>query len=209
MRWSGMTDWRPDKLARRMPFLQARARIHAALRQWFVREGFVEVETPILQVAPGAEVHLQGFATDWENAGRRRRAGALAALVARVRHEEAFGRRGAQALPVRPRVSQRRGSALHHPEFTMLEWYRAGVGYETIHAGLRDAAWPHRRARAQLGGQGLRSRSDARAAERRPGIRPLRRRRHAGDGRRRPRLAQAAGIAMHAGGHLGRCLLPC
>ena len=24
------------------------------------------------------------------------------------------------------------GSALHHPEFTMLEWYRAGAGYETI-----------------------------------------------------------------------------
>jgi lysyl-tRNA synthetase class 2 len=24
------------------------------------------------------------------------------------------------------------GSALHHPEFTMLEWYRAGAGYESI-----------------------------------------------------------------------------
>ncbi|MBS0520371.1 MAG: EF-P lysine aminoacylase GenX, partial [Proteobacteria bacterium] len=29
------------------------------------------------------------------------------------------------------------GSALHHPEFTMLEWYRADVGYETI---MQDCA---------------------------------------------------------------------
>src|SRR5262249_40746976 len=66
MRCSVMTDWRPDKLARRLPFLQVRAHIQAALRGWFAREGFVEVETPILQVSPGAEVHLHGFATDWE-----------------------------------------------------------------------------------------------------------------------------------------------
>ena len=61
-----MTDWRPDKLSNRLPNLQARARLQAAIRQWFAAEDFVEVETPILQVAPGAEVHLVGFATDWE-----------------------------------------------------------------------------------------------------------------------------------------------
>ena len=66
MRWSDMTDWRPDRLSRRLPYLQERARLQGALRLWFAREGFVEVETPILQVAPGAEVHLTGFATDWE-----------------------------------------------------------------------------------------------------------------------------------------------
>ena len=61
-----MTDWRPDKLGKRLPNLQARARLQAARRQWFAGEGFVEVETPILQVSPGAEVHLAGFVTDWE-----------------------------------------------------------------------------------------------------------------------------------------------
>ena len=61
-----MTEWRPDRLARRLPHLQARARLQAAMRQWFAAEGFVEVETPILQVAPGAEVHLAGFATAWK-----------------------------------------------------------------------------------------------------------------------------------------------
>jgi len=63
-----MTEWRADKLSRRLPHLQARAAIQAAMRQWFADQGFVEVETPILQLAPGAEVHLSGFATEWRRA---------------------------------------------------------------------------------------------------------------------------------------------
>src|ERR1700754_3816270 len=65
VRWSGMTEWRADKLARRLPYLQVRAGLQAVMRHWFADQGFVEVETPILQVAPGAEVHLTGFATEW------------------------------------------------------------------------------------------------------------------------------------------------
>ena len=132
MRWSGMTDWRPDKLARRMPFLQARARIQAALRQWFADEGFVEVETPILQVAPGAEVHLQGFATDWETPdGEEEQVRWLHSSPEFAMKKLLAG--GVPKLFQFARVFRNgEGSALHHPEFTMLEWYRAGAGYETI-----------------------------------------------------------------------------
>ena len=70
-----MTDWRPDRLAKRLPHLRERGRLQAALQQWFAAEGFVEVETPILQVAPGAEVHLSGFVTDWELRSEERRVG--------------------------------------------------------------------------------------------------------------------------------------
>jgi elongation factor P--(R)-beta-lysine ligase len=131
MRWSGMTEWRPDKLARRLPHLQARARIAAAWRGWFADQGFVEVETPILQVAPGAEVHLAGFSTSWKTPDG----------VARERwlhSSPEFAMKKLLAGGV-PRLFQfarvfrnAEGSALHHPEFTMLEWYRAGTGYETI-----------------------------------------------------------------------------
>ena len=46
----------------------------------------------------------------------------------------AAGRRSARALAAQfARVFRNaEGSALHHPEFTMLEWYRTGVGYEAI-----------------------------------------------------------------------------
>ena len=126
-----MTEWRADKLARRLPYLQARAAILAALRQWFADQGFVEVETPILQVAPGAEVHLAGFATEWKTPDGR---GSLRWLHS----SPEFAMKKLLAGGV-PRLFQfarvfrnAEGSALHHPEFTMLEWYRAGAGYETI-----------------------------------------------------------------------------
>ena len=128
-----MTDWRPDRLERRLPHLQTRARLHAAMRQWFAGEGFLEVETPILQAAPGAEVHLTGFATEWELPDGESRERWLHSSP-----EFAMKKLLAGGLP---RIFQfarvfrnAEGSALHHPEFTMLEWYRSGVGYEAIMA---------------------------------------------------------------------------
>lgn len=126
-----MTDWRPDRLSRRLPHLQTRARLQAAMRQWFSGEGFLEVETPILQAAPGAEVHLTGFATEWELPDGESRERWLHSSP-----EFAMKKLLAGGLP---RIFQfarvfrnAEGSALHHPEFTMLEWYREGVGYESI-----------------------------------------------------------------------------
>jgi elongation factor P--(R)-beta-lysine ligase len=128
-----MTDWRPDKLARRLPNLQARARIQTAIRQWFLAQGFVEVETPILQVSPGAEVHLAGFTTDWEQPDGEEE-------VRWLHSSPEFAMKKLLAGGV-PRLFQfarvfrnAEGSSLHHPEFTMLEWYRAGVTYETAMA---------------------------------------------------------------------------
>ena len=126
-----MTDWRPDKLARRLPHLEARARIQAAWRQWFAGQGFVEVETPILQVAPGAEVHLTGFSTEWKTPDGQGRQRWLHSSPEFAMKKLLAG--GVPRLFQFARVFRNaEGSALHHPEFTMLEWYRAGVGYETI-----------------------------------------------------------------------------
>ena len=135
-----MTEWRPDKLARRLPALQARARLQAAIRQWFAGEGFVEVETPILQVAPGAEVHLTGFATDWELPdGEERERWLHSSPEFAMKKLLAGG--VPQALPVRPRVPQRRGlgaasSRVHHAG--MVPRRR---GLRDDHAGLRGGCW--------------------------------------------------------------------
>jgi len=132
-----MTDWRPDKLARRLPNLQARGRLQAAMRQWFAAQDFVEVETPILQVAPGGEVHLTGFATDWELPDGEEHERWLHSSPEFAMKKLLAG--GLPRLFQFARVFRNaEGSALHHPEFTMLEWYRAGPGseggYETIMA---------------------------------------------------------------------------
>jgi lysyl-tRNA synthetase class 2 len=126
-----MTAWRPDKLSQRLPYLQARRRIQAALRQWFEDRAFVEVETPILQATPGAEVHLKGFSTEWESPDGTARRRWLHTSPEFAMKKLLAG--GVSRLFQFARVFRNaEGSALHHPEFTLLEWYRAGVGYETI-----------------------------------------------------------------------------
>ena len=131
-----MNEWRPDRLARRLPHLQLRARIQTAMRQWFASEGFVEVETPILQAAPGAEVHLTGFATEWELPDGEERERWLHSSPEFAMKKLLAG--GMPKIFQFARVFRNaEGSALHHPEFTMLEWYRAGTGYESIMADCK------------------------------------------------------------------------
>ena len=58
-RGPGIKWWRPDRLAARRANLAARGRILGAVRDFFAEEGFIEVETPALQVSPGLEPHLE------------------------------------------------------------------------------------------------------------------------------------------------------
>ncbi|MSP50721.1 MAG: EF-P lysine aminoacylase GenX [Alphaproteobacteria bacterium] len=130
---SPIPAWRSDIYARRRPLLLKRARIVAAIRAWFLGEGFVEVETPALQVSPGLEPHLEAFPTTLQAPD-----GAESRLYLHTSPEFAMKKLLAAG---EPRIFQmarvfRNGerSATHHPEFTLLEWYRAGDGIERLKA---------------------------------------------------------------------------
>ncbi len=123
--------WLPANHAGRRPFLMARNRIVAALRGWFEAEGFVEIEAAALQVSPGNETHLHAFATDWiglDDAKQR--------LYLHTSPEFACKKllaAGERQIFDFARVFRNReASALHGPEFTLLEWYRAGQSYERL-----------------------------------------------------------------------------
>ena len=136
-----MTDpspwWDRDVHADRRPFLLARGRIQSALRDWFRRRGFLEVETPALQVSPGNEAHLHAFATELIDARRRaaRRSTCTPRRSSPARSCWPPASRGSSAFAHVFRNRER--GPLHHPEFTMLEWYRANEPYEALMAGLR------------------------------------------------------------------------
>ena len=123
--------WRPGVHAGRRPYLLARGKIAAAVRAWFAENGFVEVETAALQVSPGNETHLHAFATDLIGPGNERRR-----LYLRTSPEFACKKllaAGETRIFDFARVFRNRErGALHHPEFTLLEWYRAGAAYETL-----------------------------------------------------------------------------
>jgi lysyl-tRNA synthetase class 2 len=123
--------WRRDIHRDRRPFLVARGRIVAALRRWFENEGFVETECGILQVSPGNETHLHGFATDLLEAdGTARRLYLHTSPEFACKKLLAAGE--ARIFDFARVFRNRERSALHHPEFTLLEWYRAGEGYERL-----------------------------------------------------------------------------
>jgi lysyl-tRNA synthetase class 2 len=125
--------WMPDVHADRQPFLQARRRILAALRRHLEAQDFVEVETAILQRSPGNEAHLHAFATDLVAPDRSRMAMYLhTSPEFACKKLLAAGERRIFEL-ARVFRNRERG-ALHHPEFTMLEWYRAAEPYETLMA---------------------------------------------------------------------------
>ncbi len=121
----------------------ARNRIVAALRAWFAARDFVEVETGALQISPGNETHLHAFATTLAAPD-----GATSPLYLRTSPEFACKKllaAGERRIVEFAKVfrNHERG-ALHHPEFTLVEWYRAGEPYETLMADcmaiLRQAA---------------------------------------------------------------------
>ena len=123
--------WRPGAHAARRPFLLARNRITAATRAWFAARDFLEVETAALQVSPGNEAHLHAFATEAIGPD-----GARAPLYLRTSPEFACKKllaAGETRIVDFARVwrNRERGD-LHSPEFTLLEWYRAGEPYETL-----------------------------------------------------------------------------
>ncbi|HRY07725.1 MAG TPA: EF-P lysine aminoacylase EpmA [Hyphomicrobiaceae bacterium] len=119
--------WHPDRHADRRPFLVARSRIKAALRAWFEAEGFVEVDTGCLQVSPGNETHLHAFKTELVGSDLGHQPLYLhTSPEFACKKLLAAGER--KIFTFAPVFRNRERGRLHHPEFTMLEWYRADTG---------------------------------------------------------------------------------
>ena len=123
--------WLPGRHAARRPYLLARNRIAAALRAWFAKFDFLEVETAALQVSPGNETHLHAFGTELIGPDAKPHA-----LYLRTSPEFACKKllaAGETRIFDFARVFRNRErGALHHPEFTLLEWYRANESYEIL-----------------------------------------------------------------------------
>src|SRR3984885_2648429 len=125
--------WSAARHIDRRPFLAARNAITKAIRAWFDEQGFVEVETGILQVSPGNETHLHAPRTELRDS-----AGQGVTRYLRTSPEFAAKKllaAGEEKIFEFARVFRdRERGDLHLPEFTMLEWYRANQPYEAVMA---------------------------------------------------------------------------
>jgi elongation factor P--(R)-beta-lysine ligase len=109
-------------LARRKRALHQRARILQGIRHFFIEKGYLEVETPYRIPAPAPESHVDAVpSSTWflhtspELCMKRMMAAGYEKIfqICRCWRE------------------RERGS-LHLPEFTLLEWYRAGGDYRSL-----------------------------------------------------------------------------
>lgn len=116
------------RLACREHHLWMRARMIQAARLFFIEQGYLEVETPLLIPAPAPEVHIDAI-----RAGDR---------YLHTSPELCMKRLLAAGYPKIFQISKcfrsgERGD-LHLPEFTMLEWYRAGIDYHALMQECED-----------------------------------------------------------------------
>lgn len=104
-----------------------------ALRAWFAEQGFVEVETAILQVSPGNETHLHAPRTELvgPDGGRMTR---YLRTSPEFACKKLLAAGEAKIFEFARVFRDRERGELHLPEFTMLEWYRAESAYDAIMA---------------------------------------------------------------------------
>ena len=141
-------------MADRREMARARARLAAETRRALGALGYEEVETPVMVPAPGMEPHLAPFETAFVPEG----GGAPRPRWLITSPEYAMKRLLAEGFERVFQLSRvfRNGevSATHNPEFTMLEFYRAGTDYRGIMADLEALVRAAARALAPGAAQG-------------------------------------------------------
>ena len=112
-------DWRP---AASRHAIEARAKLLATIRSFMAERRILEVETPILASAGNSDPNIESISTD----GPRKRFLRTSPEYA-MKRMLASGHRNIYELGRVFRAGEQ--GAFHNPEFTMLEWYRAGMSY--------------------------------------------------------------------------------
>jgi elongation factor P--(R)-beta-lysine ligase len=129
--------WEPSAHVEKRRFLTARAALAKAARGFFDARGFIEADTAILQISPGNETHISAFATEMIALD-----GAKSRLYLHSSPEFALkkllGAGEDKIFSLGHVFRNRERGPLHHPEFTMLEWYRTHAPYTALFADCRE-----------------------------------------------------------------------
>lgn len=107
--------------------LKARQLLQNHIHRFFQEQDYLSVDAPLAVITPGTEVHLNYFATSWQD--HRLQAHPLYLRSSPELHLKQALSWGIDRVYHLGKCFRNHGeiSAWHHPEFTMLEYYQSGI----------------------------------------------------------------------------------
>ena len=131
-----------ESLFYKKKILKQKQKIYAAIREWFYKKDFLEIQTPIVLAHPTLEPNITPFETSFYNDQKKIYKGFL-----RVSPEFSLKKALASGLDKVYEIAscfrseEPLESRWHNAEFTMLEWYRLNAGYEDILKDTKELLW--------------------------------------------------------------------
>ncbi|MFP4194440.1 MAG: EF-P lysine aminoacylase EpmA [Desulfosalsimonas sp.] len=111
--------------------LVLRGKVLEAVRAFFSRSGFLEVETPVLIPSPAPEPYIDAVAAD----------GAYLQTSPELYMKRLLAAGYPRIFQICKTFRAGERGRLHLPEFTMLEWYEAGADYNDMMAETEELVW--------------------------------------------------------------------
>jgi lysyl-tRNA synthetase class 2 len=110
-------------LSGRRRFLEIRSRVIRLIRAFFENEGLLEVQTPILTGAPAPEVHIRPIQAGSDH---------FLATSPELHMKQLLAAGFEKIFQITRSFRAGERGRFHHPEFTILEWYRLGANYKDL-----------------------------------------------------------------------------
>jgi len=108
--------------------LEVRDALMQCIRAFFRAEGFVEVETPVVLKTPCMELHIDAIPS----------ADGFLRTSPELCHKKLLAQGAEKIFEIGKCFRQGEQGPLHHPEYTMLEWYRIHSDYNTALADTQN-----------------------------------------------------------------------
>ncbi|EHR1015156.1 elongation factor P--(R)-beta-lysine ligase [Vibrio parahaemolyticus] len=129
------TNWQPTAS---IDQLRQRARLIAAIRQFFAERQVMEVDTPAMSHATVTDIHLHTFQTEFVGPGYAD-GSKLFFMTSPEFHMKRLLAAGSGCIyQINKAFRNEENGRYHNPEFTMLEWYRVGFDHHKLMDEMDD-----------------------------------------------------------------------
>jgi len=129
-----MSWWLPHNFESKKQNLFLRAQMMHSIRDFFHAQDYVEVETPVLQVMPSADVHIHGFETELWGPDLKKARSLYLQTSPELDMKKLLVAGMERVFQICKVFRNGEDTKRHNPEFTMLEWYRTGGDYRDLMA---------------------------------------------------------------------------